>query len=80
MYWGDDLVAIYNEAYVLLAGQKHPKLMGQCYKDAWAEIWDDVKDVFANARITGEATMKVCMVPAFGDLLLTVVRMMIVSS
>ncbi|KAF2494286.1 hypothetical protein BU16DRAFT_464514 [Lophium mytilinum] len=58
MYWGDDLVAIYNEAYVLLAGQKHPTLMGQSYKDAWAEIWDEVKDVFANARLTGEATMK----------------------
>jgi hypothetical protein len=59
MYWGDDLVAIYNEAYVLLAGQKHPQLMGQSYKDAWSEIWDDVKDVFANARMTGLATMKV---------------------
>ncbi|KAF2417442.1 hypothetical protein EJ08DRAFT_666488 [Tothia fuscella] len=58
MYWGDDLVAIYNEAYVLLAGQKHPHLMGANYRDAWAEIWDDVKDVFANARITGQATMK----------------------
>lgn len=32
--------------------------MGQSYKVAWAEIWDDVKDVFANARITGQATMK----------------------
>lgn len=58
MYWGDDLVAIYNEAYVLLAGQKHPKLMGQSYKEAWAEIWDDVKDVFADAKSTGQATMK----------------------
>ena len=58
MYWGPDLIAIYNEAYILLAGQKHPSLMGQSYKDAWAEIWDDVKDVFANARVTGEATMK----------------------
>ncbi|KIW08818.1 hypothetical protein, variant [Verruconis gallopava] len=58
MYWGDDLVAIYNEAYVLLAGQKHPKLMGQSYSEAWAEIWDEVKDVFANARQTGQATMK----------------------
>lgn len=53
------MVAIYNEAYILLAGQKHPALMGQSYKTAWAEIWDEVKDVFANARITGEATMKV---------------------
>ncbi|TID26531.1 histidine kinase hhk13p [Venturia nashicola] len=58
MYWGDDLVAIYNEAYILLAGQKHPKLMGQSYAEAWVEIWDDVKDVFANARSTGQATMK----------------------
>lgn len=31
-YWGDDLIAIYNEAYILLAGQKHPTLMGQSYK------------------------------------------------
>jgi len=59
MYWGDDLVAIYNEAYVLLAGQKHPTLMGQSYREAWIEIWDDVKDVFAGAQLTGQATMKV---------------------
>lgn len=59
MYWGPDLVAIYNEAYVLLAGQKHPKLMGQSYSEAWAEIWDEVKDVFAGAQLTGQATMKV---------------------
>lgn len=58
MYWGDDLIAIYNEAYIMLAGQKHPTLMGQSYSVAWAEIWDDVKDVFANAKLTGEATMK----------------------
>ncbi|KAI9689825.1 MAG: hypothetical protein M1822_009707 [Bathelium mastoideum] len=58
MYWGSELVAIYNEAYVLLAGQKHPGLMGQPYSEAWAEIWHEVKDVFATARNTGEATMK----------------------
>ena len=58
MYWGEELIAIYNEAYVLLAGQKHPVLMGQSYKEAWAEIWDEVSEVFANAKLTGEATMK----------------------
>ncbi|CAK3760080.1 Histidine kinase NIK1 [Lecanosticta acicola] len=58
MYWGEDLIAIYNEAYILLAGQKHPSLMGQSYRVAWAEIWNEVKDVFANAKTTGEATMK----------------------
>lgn len=58
MYWGEDFIAIYNEAYIHLAGQKHPQLMGQSYKVAWAEIWDNVKDVFENARTTGQATMK----------------------
>ena len=58
MYWGPDLIAIYNEAYILLAGQKHPKLMGQSYRDAWAEIWDSVEGVFHNATVTGQATMK----------------------
>ncbi|MCJ1402801.1 hypothetical protein MMC11_006022 [Xylographa trunciseda] len=58
MYWGDDLIAIYNEPYILLAGQKHPTLMGQSYRVAWSEIWDAVKDVFADAKTTGQATMK----------------------
>ena len=58
MYWGSELIAIYNEAYVLLAGQKHPKLMGQSYRDVWAEIWDSVEGVFHNATESGQATMK----------------------
>lgn len=58
MYWGPDLIVIYNEAYVALAGAKHPKLMGQSYREAWAEIWDDVADVFANAQYSGLSTMK----------------------
>lgn len=58
MYWGPNLVAIYNEAYIYLAGQKHPQLMGQSYQVAWAEIWDNVKDVFEIALQIGESTMK----------------------
>lgn len=54
-----DLATNHLQAYILLAGQKHPQLMGQSYAEAWVEIWDDVKDVFANARLTGQATMKV---------------------
>ncbi|KAL9115986.1 MAG: hypothetical protein Q9227_000354 [Pyrenula ochraceoflavens] len=58
MYWGEDLTAIYNESYIMLAGQKHPTLMGMSYRDAWSEIWDAVKDVFANALSNAQATMK----------------------
>ena len=58
MYWGDDNVALYNEPYILLAGQKHPTLMGQTYHEAWGEIWEDVKESFNAAKLTGQSTMK----------------------
>ncbi|KAG9249258.1 hypothetical protein BJ878DRAFT_532 [Calycina marina] len=58
MYWGDEFTVIYNEAYILLAGQKHPSLMGRSYKAAWAEIWEDIKDIFRSAKDSGQATMK----------------------
>ncbi|KAL1852359.1 hypothetical protein Daus18300_012254 [Diaporthe australafricana] len=58
MYWGADYTAIYNEAYLDLAGNKHPKLMGQSYTVAWAEIWDAIKPVFDAAWNHGQATMK----------------------
>ncbi|KAF2858076.1 hypothetical protein K470DRAFT_260147 [Piedraia hortae CBS 480.64] len=58
LYWGDDNVVLYNEAYVPLAGKKHPWLMGQTYSNAWSEIWDDIEEVFALAKATGKATMK----------------------
>ncbi|KAF3764634.1 hypothetical protein M406DRAFT_42555, partial [Cryphonectria parasitica EP155] len=58
MYWGPEYIAIYNEAYLSLAGKKHPKLMGQSYIEAWAEIWDELKPVFDAAWHGGQATMK----------------------
>jgi PAS domain S-box-containing protein len=58
MYWGRDHVAIYNEPYILLAGQKHPALMGSRYCDAWYEIWDALEEVFDNAYNNAQATMK----------------------
>ncbi|ETN42893.1 uncharacterized protein HMPREF1541_02051 [Cyphellophora europaea CBS 101466] len=58
MYWGRDHVAIYNEPYILLAGQKHPILMGTRYRDAWVEIWDKLEEVFDNAYNHAQATMK----------------------
>lgn len=58
MYWGPQFVAIYNAAYLDLAGKKHPSLMGQCYADAWVEIWDEIQPIFKSAWESGQATMK----------------------
>ena len=40
LFWGEDMTFFYNDAYVHLAGAKHPRLFGQRGRDAWHEIWD----------------------------------------
>ncbi|KAJ8123011.1 hypothetical protein ONZ43_g937 [Nemania bipapillata] len=58
LYWGRGLTVLYNEAYVAMAGRKHPSLMGSSYKDAWSEIWNEIQPVFESAWESGQATMK----------------------
>ncbi|KAL0935404.1 histidine kinase hhk13p [Colletotrichum truncatum] len=58
MYWGVENIIIYNEAYVELAGQKHPNLMGMRYKDGWSEIWNDLESVVSSAWDNGQSVMK----------------------
>ncbi|KAI4864981.1 hypothetical protein F4820DRAFT_448459 [Hypoxylon rubiginosum] len=58
MYWGSDLTTIYNEAYVALAGKKHPRLMGRSYREAWGEIWPELEPILESARQSGQATLK----------------------
>ena len=41
MFWGSDLVAIYNDAYAPVFGSKHPWALGKPARECWAEIWDD---------------------------------------
>ncbi|KAI1827797.1 histidine kinase [Xylaria intraflava] len=58
LYWGPEFTVIYNQAYVAMAGQKHPKLMGSRYCDAWSEIWDEIQPVFESAWESGQAILK----------------------
>ncbi|KAJ6262065.1 Hybrid signal transduction histidine kinase K [Drechslerella dactyloides] len=58
MYWGPEFSVIYNESYVPLLGAKHPKLLGQKYKDGWPEIWDAIGPFLNKAVRTGKSTIK----------------------
>src|SRR3954447_9655631 len=40
VFWGPDLVSIYNDAYVPMLGAKHPAALGTPLRDIWPEIWD----------------------------------------
>ncbi len=40
VWWGDALVNIYNDAYVPVLGQRHPRAFAQPARRFWGEIWD----------------------------------------
>jgi PAS domain S-box-containing protein len=48
VWWGSDLITIYNDAYVPIAGEKHPSLLGKSGREAWSEIWHDLSPLVQN--------------------------------
>jgi PAS domain S-box-containing protein len=55
LWWGPDLVQIYNDAYLPSFGVgKHPAAMGQRGRDCWQEIWPiiapQIDDVMQHGR------------------------------
>jgi signal transduction histidine kinase len=56
MFWGPDLVTLYNDAYRPVFGAKHPAALGVPIREAWAELWSaGLKELFATVLATGEA-------------------------
>ena len=42
VWWGDELINLYNDAYKSIVGGKHPQALGQPASVVWREIWDQV--------------------------------------
>ena len=40
MLWGEDGIMIYNDAYSVFAGGRHPELLGMKVREGWAEVAD----------------------------------------
>ncbi|KAF2736302.1 hypothetical protein EJ04DRAFT_562548 [Polyplosphaeria fusca] len=53
IWWGPELTAIYNEQYVTLAAQTHPKLMGSTFVHVYPELLADIQPVFDSIMKTG---------------------------
>ncbi len=53
--WGPELAFLYNDGYRPIFGNKHPAVLGQPFREVWAEIWDDIGPLVERA-MTGEAT------------------------
>jgi signal transduction histidine kinase/DNA-binding response OmpR family regulator len=42
VWWGEELINLYNDAYRPIVGGKHPAALGQPASAVWREIWDQV--------------------------------------
>lgn len=42
VWWGEDLINLYNDAYISVLGGKHPDALAQPASEVWKEIWDQV--------------------------------------
>lgn len=54
VFWGPELVQIYNDAFVPILGRRHPTALGQLARDCWPEIWDTIGPLLEGAFRTGE--------------------------
>ncbi len=56
VWWGPELITIYNDAYHVIAGDKHPKALGESGPKVWAEIWDVVGPLANKVMQDGTST------------------------
>src|ERR1041384_6397854 len=55
LFWGPELVAIYNDAYRPVLGAKHPAALGVPARLVFAEAWHVREPLFMGVVNTGEA-------------------------
>jgi PAS domain-containing protein len=56
VWWGDELINLYNVAYRSIVGGKHPEALGKPASEVWREIWDQVGPRAESAMVKNEGT------------------------
>jgi PAS domain S-box-containing protein len=46
LVWGPERLFLYNDAFIPIAGRKHPASFGQPSREVWAEAWSDIGPLF----------------------------------
>jgi len=47
--WGADLCLLYNDAYIPILGDKHPRAFGQPFRAVWHEVWHELVPILDRA-------------------------------
>jgi two-component sensor histidine kinase len=54
LYWGPELILVYNDAWAPVLRERHPDALGRPAADVWHDIWDLVRGSFEQVLTTGE--------------------------
>lgn len=55
LFWGSELITIYNDAYRPALASKHPWALGRPAHEAWSEVWNVVEPLLKGVMATGVA-------------------------
>ncbi|WDT74284.1 MAG: ATP-binding protein [Candidatus Manganitrophus sp.] len=55
LFWGPDLIALYNDAYRPVFGAKHPRALGMPARECWSEIREVLEPLLLGVMKSGEA-------------------------
>jgi signal transduction histidine kinase len=56
IWWGEQFLNLYNDAYAAIVGDKHPWALAQPAETVWAEIWDQVGPRAQSTMLNDEGT------------------------
>ena len=57
LFWGPELINLYNDGFIPLLGEKHPRAMGQRAQDCWSDAWPVVGALLAGVVTEGKAVL-----------------------
>ncbi|MCP1625091.1 ATP-binding protein [Pseudomonas nitroreducens] len=55
IYWGPEFILLYNDAWSVIPGDKHPACLGQPARIAWSDIWPIIDPMYNGILQTGVA-------------------------
>ena len=54
VYWGPELIFLYNDAFAQILGEGHPRLLGRPAREVWGDSWDWIGRQFEQVIESGE--------------------------
>jgi PAS domain S-box-containing protein len=57
IWWGPDLICIYNDAHIPVLGRRHPAALGKPAREVWPDIWPLLEPQVEAVMQRGESTL-----------------------